>query len=323
MAFAPARARIILLLSAAPLLSCGDSPVPTPQRPALTRIDDARFYLVGPAGADVSGTQTRKLGPGFGVMILDELMLGAERMGRTPDGGLLPLRALRPVQPSTFTGVTVERGVLDFGWTGPDEAYVWAQPERRGRPAGLLRRHERVSLRDEPAPANWRAVRGGFVEAAALRVPRRMPRPIEIARDEAWLDVELASQTLVAYVGDEPRFATLVSTGLGRRGTTFATPLGLHRIVSKLLTATMDNLEHEGVTPYSYADVPYTQYIGRVALHGAFWHDRFGVPVSHGCINVSVADAQRLFEFTSPRLPQGETRVLPRPDKPATAIRIR
>jgi hypothetical protein len=83
----------------------------------------------------------------------------------------------------------------------------------------------------------------------------------------------------------------------------------------------MDNLEHRGVARYSY-DVPFAQYIGRVALHGAFWHDRFGTPVSHGCINVSIRDAQRLFAFTEPALPRGESEVSARAGS-GSVIRIR
>ena len=82
-----------------------------------------------------------------------------------------------------------------------------------------------------------------------LRVPHRSPRPPAVADDEPWLDVELATQTLVAYLGDKPVFATLVATGVGADGTPFATPKGIHRVRAKLLAATMDNLEHTGVVP--------------------------------------------------------------------------
>jgi lipoprotein-anchoring transpeptidase ErfK/SrfK len=122
---------------------------------------------------------------------------------------------------------------------------------------------------------------------------------------DVWIDVDLKSQTLVAYAGEKPLFATLVSTGVGAPGSAFATPLGLHRVMAKLRTATMDNLEHTNVAPYHYETVPHTQYIGRVALHGVFWHDGFGQPKSHGCINLSLADADYLFELTMPTVPSG------------------
>lgn len=319
------RARALAVLTACAFAVACEQPTAT----ELWAVRDvapehARFYLVDRDAGPVAmgGARTRSLQPGFGVTIVQELMLGAERMGRTPGGGLVPMRALRRLEPSAFAGIDVGAATLDFAFVGPDGAALFAQPAQR-RPNALLQRHARIRLRRAAAPSGWRAVEGGFAPATALRVPQRSPRPTEVAHAERWLDVELASQTLVAYEGDEPRFATLVSTGIGRPGSDFQTPRGVHRIESKLLFATMDNLEHRNVTPYAYADVPYTQYIGRVALHGVFWHDRFGSEVSHGCINVSLHDARRLFEFTSPRLPSGEPMIAATRSKPGTVIRVR
>jgi lipoprotein-anchoring transpeptidase ErfK/SrfK len=127
----------------------------------------------------------------------------------------------------------------------------------------------------------------------------------------------------VAYEGDAPVFATLVSTGIGRPGSALATPEGVFRLRSKHLAATMDNLEHTEVVPYSYEDIPLVQYFTeRVALHAALWHQRFGHPASHGCVNLTPADAARLFSFTSPHLPAGDTEVWTR-DQDATVVRVR
>jgi hypothetical protein len=86
----------------------------------------------------------------------------------------------------------------------------------------------------------------------------------------------------------------------------------------------MDNLEHTEVIPYSYEDIPLVQYFtDRVALHAALWHQRFGHPASHGCINLSPADAERLFAFTTPKLAASDRDVYARPSGPATVIRVR
>jgi lipoprotein-anchoring transpeptidase ErfK/SrfK len=118
-------------------------------------------------------------------------------------------------------------------------------------------------------------------------------------------------------------FATLVAAGVGADGSAFATPKGIHRVRAKLRATTMDNLEHTGVVPYSYEEVPFTQYIGRVALHGAFWHDQFGTPRSHGCINLSLADAERLFAFTKPHLGAGVAELAASERNPGTIVRVR
>ena len=165
---------------------------------------------------------------------------------------------------------------------------------------------------------------GGWMRAEDLRAPRSAPRPAGVGPTERWLDVDLGSQTLVAYEGDRPVFATLVSTGIGAPGSPLATPTGVFRIRSKHRAASMDNLEHTGVVPYSYEDIPMVQYFTeRVALHAALWHQRFGRPASHGCINLSPTDAERLFAFTTPRLVPAEAETYVRPSESATVVRVR
>jgi lipoprotein-anchoring transpeptidase ErfK/SrfK len=162
------------------------------------------------------------------------------------------------------------------------------------------------------------------MRAEDLRAPRPAPRPAGVGPTERWLDVELSSQTLVAYEGDRPVFATLVSTGIGGTGSPLATPPGVFRIRSKHRAASMDNLEHTGVVPYSYEDIPLVQYFtDRVALHAALWHQRFGHPASHGCINLAPADAERLFAFTAPGVPVGARERWVRPGGVATVVRVR
>ncbi len=60
-----------------------------------------------------------------------------------------------------------------------------------------------------------------------------------------------------------------------------------------------------------------------VALHGAFWHRDFGRVRSHGCVNLAPRDAQWIFDFTSPHLPEGWSAVLPTPLERGTAVRVR
>jgi hypothetical protein len=65
----------------------------------------------------------------------------------------------------------------------------------------------------------------------------------------------------------------------------------------------MDN-DEPGEPPYSLEDVPYVMYFkGAYAFHSAFWHDRFGRPRSHGCINLAPRDAKWLYNWAGPDLP--------------------
>lgn len=140
---------------------------------------------------------------------------------------------------------------------------------------------------------------GRLIRAYAVAKADRLKRPPGVKSDERWIHVDLSEQTLVAYIGDRPLFATLVSTGKEPG----MTPVGIHRIIIKHIATSMrDQPEEEEA--YSIDDVPWTQYFsGSIALHGAFWHAGYGIERSHGCVNLSPADARWLFGFTRPELP--------------------
>ena len=294
-----------------------EPPTPSPS-PRLQR-----YYIVGKNGTQTLGKSPRKLLPGFGVVVNHQRLLGGEMVGRTSLGRDIPMKDLRPATPSRFSGAHLDDRGLDFGWVVKEGAPVFAQPDRETKPIARRARYARLTLASREGPQGFYRLADGWMSEADLRVPRASPRPPMVGADEAWLDVDLATQTLVAYRGDKPVFATLVAAGVGAEGSPLSTPRGIHRIRAKLLAATMDNLEHTGVVPYSYEEVPFTQYIGRVALHGAFWHDQFGAPRSHGCINLSLPDAEWLFGFTQPMLAEGEAEIAATEKHPGTVVQVR
>jgi lipoprotein-anchoring transpeptidase ErfK/SrfK len=120
--------------------------------------------------------------------------------------------------------------------------------------------------------------------------PTLIPSPArsEAIEEARWIDVDLSEQKLTAYEYGDPVRTTLVSTGLP--GT--ATPTGQFRIWIKLR---YDDMEGPG---YYLEDVPYVMYFYRgYGLHGTFWHENFGHPMSHGCVNLSTPEAKWLFDF--------------------------
>ncbi len=139
---------------------------------------------------------------------------------------------------------------------------------------------------------------GLLLRDTSIRIVDKVARPKLVQRNERWIRVDLERQTLTAYEGETPVFATLVSSGLPDH----ATPTGHFRIHAKHVTTTMDDLV--GESAYSIEDVPWTMYfLGSFALHGAFWHERFGHQRSHGCVNLAPRDARWLFFWTAPELP--------------------
>ncbi|MGE0784532.1 MAG: L,D-transpeptidase [Sandaracinaceae bacterium] len=136
-----------------------------------------------------------------------------------------------------------------------------------------------------------------------VSVAEPVERPRSVRGEATWVHVDVSEQTAVLYRGDRPIYATLISSGLEGHDT----PRGEFRIRRKFVSDTMANLGPDaGDDSYRIDDVPFTQYFSRsIALHGAFWHNQFGLRRSHGCVNLAPRDARYLFEHTEPAIPQG------------------
>jgi len=105
-----------------------------------------------------------------------------------------------------------------------------------------------------------------------------------------WIEVVLSSQRTIAWQGDRQVRTIVVSTGISR----YPTPTGTFRIYAKYPSVTMSGPD------YHLPDVPGTMFFYRgYAIHGTYWHDDFGTPMSHGCVNLSKADAAWLYQWAS------------------------
>jgi lipoprotein-anchoring transpeptidase ErfK/SrfK len=139
-----------------------------------------------------------------------------------------------------------------------------------------------------------------------------------VRRPERWLDVDLDEQVVVAHEGRRPVFATLASTGNKK----WPTASGIYRIWLKFSETTMEG-QMGDEQPYSVATVPWTMFFAKdLAFHTAYWHDRFGVPVSHGCVNLSPLDARALYEWASPDVPLGWTMSHGIFERPGSLVKI-
>ena len=225
---------------------------------------------------------------------------------RTVRGAYVRASDLTPNEPPASRGV-----VLGGSWELPIGIVFrrGAQRYRRVaatgvlRPDGSMERHTALAIaEDDLVVGDKRYVvgrNGAIVREPSVRIVRRADRPAGVPDGARWIHVKLSQQALVAYEGDRPVFATLVSTGKPGH----ETPTGLYRIQSKHVSTTMDDDASEDGA-YSIEDVPWTMYFhGNYALHGAFWHYTFGRVRSHGCVNLSPADARWLFQWSTPTLP--------------------
>jgi hypothetical protein len=118
--------------------------------------------------------------------------------------------------------------------------------------------------------------------------------PPEGVTGDRWINVNLYEQTVTVYEKNQLVFATMASTGVSP----FWTRPGLFQVRKKLETETMSNSDPDDY--YYLEDVPWTMYFdeGR-ALHGAYWHNRFGYQQSHGCVNLSPGDAHWIYDWAN------------------------
>lgn len=209
---------------------------------------------------------------------------------------------LKPVPP-----MRGERLGKDAQWPlafALDDTPVYCEAEGALAPCGTMQKHARFPVAGALEHEGVRHLRGPggvLVPATALRVAEPIARPADIPAGAKWIHVHLASQTLTAYEGDTPVYVTLVSSG--RDG--YHTPAGLYRVQRKYLTKTMRGKDDVSGR-YEVQEVPWTLYYDHnYAIHGAYWHNRFGRTKSHGCINVPPVDARWLYYWSTLALPAG------------------
>ena len=147
---------------------------------------------------------------------------------------------------------------------------------------------------------------------APLRGMLNPPGPYLVQRGK-WIEVDLTQQVLRAFEDDRLAMEFPVSTGLPQTPTV----AGIFHIQSKYLSIDMYG------PGYYLQDVPYTMAFYRgYTIHGTYWHNKFGRPMSHGCVNMKREDAKRLFNWAEPKLPRGAASVLASNTKSGTLVAI-
>ena len=260
----------------------------------------------------------------------------------TPDLFLIPADRAFPYRETPFRGVKLGEGIdLPLAFVRSEGEPRLARTEAGGfEPTGAsfpakaavpieaeeARVGKRRFVRTKEDPAAWIEVTPGVSTVA--RAAKLHP---SIGQGDRWIEARLISGTMVAYEGARPVWATLWSGGLGgvpvkghdpKRYAT--TELGVFELQWKERIATMSP-DKGAPTVFWFADVPHIQYVkAPLALHVAYWHDRYGHLMSAECLNVSPEDGAWLFDFTLPHLPVGWNAVRgSKTTGPATRIHVK
>lgn len=134
--------------------------------------------------------------------------------------------------------------------------------------------------------------------------------------EEKWIEVSLNEQKLRAWEGNKMVIEFPISSGLW-----FPTPKGEFSIWYKTRAQTMKGGSKELGTYYNLPNVPHNMFFYQgFAIHGAYWHNNFGKPMSHGCVNSPLASAAQLFEWSGPVVPENQSYVRATPENPGTRV---
>jgi hypothetical protein len=268
----------------------------------------------GVVTADVLNVRSQA---GVGYPVVDQLRLGAEvtiyeeqpaagvpwyriGVGRWVHSGWV--RILPAELAAQALAVAVSGPTLPLGWVVSASLTVRARPgvSPDNPPIDEVLHNQRLDILETRTVdgARWyrigegRWVLGQWVAAALSK-----PRPASIHANERWVGVNLGQQTAVAYEGDMPVYAAMVATGMP------ATPTvqGVFRTWQRLATGKMSGGSAATGGYYYLEGVTWTCYFySGYALHTAYWHDAFGRPRSHGCVNLSPYDAWWIFQWSAP-----------------------
>lgn len=138
------------------------------------------------------------------------------------------------------------------------------------------------------------------------------------AGEEKWIEVSLDEQKLRAWEGARLVMEFPISSGLW-----YPTPKGTFNIWYKTRYTRMTGGSKDLGTFYDLPNVPSDLFFYQgYGLHGAYWHNNFGHPMSHGCVNEPLDSAAAIFEWAGPNLPAGQGAIRATPENPGTRVFI-
>lgn len=136
--------------------------------------------------------------------------------------------------------------------------------------------------------------------------------------EEKWIEISLDDQKVRAWEGNRVVMEFPISSGKWA-----PTPKGTFNIWYKTRNQVMSGGSKELGTYYYLPNVPHNMFFYQAyALHGAYWHNNFGQPMSHGCVNAPLANAAQIFEWAGPVVPPGQNVVRATADNPGTRVYV-
>jgi hypothetical protein len=250
----------------------------------------------------------------------------------------------------TFTGQIPSQTILGkdrfkfLGWWGhltADGIVVRSAPDSGSDKLGTLSSINNIKVLKEvygqslPSAAGdynnnlWYQIDGGKYPAGYIfsdfvapitqpQPPANPQRPVQVVPGDNWIDVNLAKKVFTLYTFDnEPLLVTFISPGRPEN----PTQPGTYNVWYKLYKAEMIGGPPLHSYTYDLKNIPWVMFYNNdYALHGTYWHDRFGTTQSAGCTNMTQGDAKFVFDHSKPNIPDGQKAVFSSTANPGTVV---
>ena len=205
--------------------------------------------------------------------------------------------ALKPTSASSFSGVSLDQALpYPMAWVIQSSIPMPVPGGQNNKKTPAILRYTRVYLYKTVRVGQWDwylVGPGQWLEQRKLARFIPVSRPDGIGATDKWVSINLYEQVLTAYEGDKPVLTTLISSGLSNWQTNVGTFTVWHRAPLTPMSGAMGQPDE-----YSLPAVPWVMYFdNEISLHGTYWHDGFGFKHSHGCVNMSITDAQWVYNW--------------------------
>lgn len=270
-------------------------------------------------GSDLGQSENRVVKSRSGIAVVGSFLLGdgedERRFGVTPDGRFIPIDRLSEALGTVWHGVDLSTGSLPVGfairsprfWTLDRGAQARMlddelEPKAPVRLSGRFRTVDGTLFYATTEDERW--VRHKDV----VMIQPRHKFPEFASAGQKWIDISLANQTLVAWEGRRPVYATLISSGQDRFGDPStgspSTLQGQFRIRTKVVSRPVDDQEVRG--EHSLSEVPWVlEFADGFAITGSYWQSRFGEPTNFHNVTLAPIDAHWLWHWTEIDVPEG------------------
>jgi hypothetical protein len=267
----------------------------------------------GGTGEIKAGALRKGSGVALAGSFLGDSAGGSRRFAVTGDGRVVPVDRLRPILGSAWHGIELDK-------IGLPVAFI----HKLGVHGFSLQRGKAVKHDDElerrtavPLTGKFRTVEGVRFEESrdgdwlraqdVVVIVKRHKFPDYAKGAQKWLDVSIANQTVTAYEGTKPVFATLISSGrdqLKDPASSASTARGTFHVLSKHVTRAVDSREVQN--GFDVADAPWVmEFEPGFSLTGMYWSDGVGEAGGFHDVGLVPIDARRIWAWADPELPEG------------------